>query len=63
MKNDVGLSRPGRVVSGGGAGNIKCPAEVIDAGKVTLQEEFSRSEMSSFSPQQMYDGSLRLRLP
>ena len=51
------------MVSGLGAGNIKCPARLIDAGKVTLQEEFSRSEMSSFSPQQMYDGSLFLRLP
>ena len=37
-------------------------SEVIDAGKVTLQEEFSRSEMSSFSPQQIYDGSLGLKL-
>ena len=58
MKNDVGISRAA------GLGRAEWwkykMSEVIDAGKVTLQEEFSRSEVSSSSPQQIYDGSLCL---
>ena len=52
MKNDVEISRAA----------VWWKYKMIDAGKVSLQEEFSRPEMSSFSPQQIYDGSLGLKL-